>query len=270
MNLLRTLWFWLSFWIMTAILFLKMAYQRTRSLDSQDPSHLSHLAACQWGQWVFHLNPGWDVTVEGRDNLPSNGKSTVFVANHKSGMDICALFVLNTPFRWLSKDMVFKIPLMGQAMRWCGYVPITRGDAKSHKMALAKSIEWLQKGVPMLYFPEGTRSETDVLRPFKMGAFNIANEQDTDITPIVITGTDRLMKKSSFMVQGTSHVFIRILPPMKPDKNEDLATFRDKVRSLVQSHYTSLIEADEATDKKGRTNQGTTNSEPHSRPIKLS
>lgn len=225
---------------MTLALFVGMSLERFFFSSGKDRSELAHNWACLWGQSVFFLNPGWKVTVYDRHNLPEKGNSTVLVANHKSAMDICALFATGIPFRWLSKKLVFKLPLVGQAMRWAGYVPIDRGNPNSHKEALEASMNWLKKGVPMLYFPEGTRSESNELRPFKMGAFNIAEQQQVAITPLVIVGTEKLMKKSSIMVQGVAHVSIKVLSPMNPEPGEKLAEFKDRVRELIQQHANQM------------------------------
>ena len=234
MVILRTIWFWLSFWVVTLLLFLKMFFVRLFLPKGSEKTEPCHQVACEWGQWVFKVNPGWKVTVKGRENLPALGSCTVIVANHKSAMDICALFATGIPFRWLSKDLVFKFPLMGQAMKWSGYVPVKRGNPQSHKVALDMSIGWLRKGVSMLYFPEGTRSETGELRPFKMGAFNIAASEDCSITPIVLVDTDTLMKKNSLFVAGGAHVIIDVLKPMRPFEGEDLKDFKDRVREVIQ------------------------------------
>lgn len=91
-------------------------------------------------------------------------------------------------------------------MAWCGYIPINRGDPTSHKEALAKAARWLQMGTPMFFFPEGTRSHDGTLKPFKVGAFKIADENGVSVVPIAIKGAKDLLPKGS-AVPGKATLF---------------------------------------------------------------
>jgi 1-acyl-sn-glycerol-3-phosphate acyltransferase len=198
----------------------------------KDVSRTVHGLASCWAQSIIALTPGWKVRVVGWENLPKENEKAVYVANHESAADIFVIYLIKTQFRWLSKASVFKIPLIGFSMRWAGYVPIIRGERNSHEDALAKSADWLQQGVPMLFFPEGTRSETGDLRPFKLGAFKLAEENEAPIVPIVLVGTRQLLKKKSFC-PGSASVIVQILPPMKKPNEESLDAYSTRVRDII-------------------------------------
>jgi len=235
-SILRTTWFWASFWVITAILFtaLFMGYALYLLLAPRKKQLFAHKMACLWGVLVFKANPGWTYELRGSKNLPKEG--AVIVANHSSGMDICAILATNIQFRFLSKASVFKVPLIGNAMKLAGYVPITRGAKGSHKEALNKSSEWIHKGVPMVFYPEGTRSLDGKIAPFKSGAFRLAIAENVPIIPLVIKGTNEMMKKNSFAPRP-AHVIIDALEPVYPAAADEQTSLSNRIREkMIQRH----------------------------------
>lgn len=233
MKILGVLWFWLSFAVITVFLFSVILASRLLSFlfSPQKYGDFVHWIACIWAKAIFFANPGWTYSIEGMNNL--DGKPVVYVANHQSAGDIIALLAMGTNFRWLSKDKVFKAPFIGPAMTWARYVPIERGNPQSHREALNKSAERLREGASMAFFPEGTRSEDGQVKPFKSGAFRLADQENVPIQPIVIEGTKELVKKGSRAPQK-SHVRVRILPPTKRLAEESVDEFTERVQMVIQ------------------------------------
>lgn len=159
--------------------------------------HALHAVAIVWAKTILFLNPWWRFEIVGRENLPPNGQAVVYVANHNSQTDILAMFMLGARFRWLSKDAVFKIPLLGWAMHACGYVSVTRGDKGSHARCMEESKRHLERGTSMVFFPEGTRSKDGVMQTFKSGAFRLAADTNAPVVPITLSGTATLLPKGS-------------------------------------------------------------------------
>src|SRR5438874_8860146 len=110
-----------------------------------------HLYSCAWAQLYFWLNPFWKLTIEGRQKLPTHG-AAVLVSNHESLGDILVLFGLFRPFKWVSKQSVFKVPFIGWNMVLNGYVGVIRGKRESVLKMLADCERWLSRGVPVLLF----------------------------------------------------------------------------------------------------------------------
>ncbi|RZA24600.1 MAG: 1-acyl-sn-glycerol-3-phosphate acyltransferase, partial [Proteobacteria bacterium] len=190
--------------------------------------------AVLWGRTLFALGPAWSHEVRGRENLPADNAPYVMVANHTSSADIWALFLVGGQFRWLSKDAMFKIPLVGQAMRWAGYVSVTRGNKQSQYQAVETSREWIRRGISMTFFPEGTRSEDGRVKEFKSGAFKLAQEENVMIVPVVLRGTrDMLVKNSGFPKKA--HLDIEILPAVRSLPNEDVKDFAERIRLMIAS-----------------------------------
>lgn len=203
-----------------------------KSIGHKHPTNTAHKIACFWGKVFFRTVPGWHVTIDGQHNLPQPGQACVFVANHQSMTDIFAMYCVNTQFRWLSKQEVFNIPFVGFAMRQSGYIAVQRGKRDSQKRAMESSALRLQEGTPMFFFPEGTRSETGELRPFKTGAFRLAMQNNVPIIPVCLAGTRDLIIKGS-LLPSSAHVKISILPPVQPNDYDDVQSFADHTRELI-------------------------------------
>ncbi len=171
----------------------------------------SHWMAVLWSGLILRLMPGWTITLTGREHIPPQGTPVVLIANHESMADIWVLYELGIHFRWLSKIELFKIPLIGWAMRRAGYIAIDRGNRHSHSEAMKQCSESLKSGVPVFFFPEGTRSRTGEMLPFKSGAFRLAKESGVPILPVVLAGTKDLLPKGSGL-PGKAHVKISVLP----------------------------------------------------------
>lgn len=142
---------------------------------------------------------GVRVRVEGLENIPAG--ACVFTANHVSNLDALA-FIPAIPRRVaiLAKQELFRIPIFSSAMRRAKFVPVERGDRESASSSIEAAVATLKSGLPIAVFPEGTRSSDGRLRPFKKGAFSMAILAGVPIVPISIAGTQRLMKKGSWVV----------------------------------------------------------------------
>nr|WP_246356906.1 lysophospholipid acyltransferase family protein [Pyxidicoccus fallax] len=191
-----------------------------------------HLYSCFWAQLYFYVNPLWHLKVDGRERLPWN-EPAVLVANHESLGDILVLFGLYSPFKWVSKAENFKLPFIGWNMRLNRYVPLVRGDRASIIQMMAKCEYWLARRVPILMFPEGTRSFDGKVKPFKDGAFVLAMKMKCPIIPVVLTGTARTLPKHGLVLNATSHCHVQVMPPVDPAAFPDVATLREHVRDLI-------------------------------------
>jgi 1-acyl-sn-glycerol-3-phosphate acyltransferase len=178
-------------------------------------------------------NPIWSVRVEGREKLPWKG-AAVLVANHLSILDILVLYGLFRPFKWVAKGELFRVPFVGWNMILSDYVPIWRGDRESVRKMMARCRGHLDRGVPVLIFPEGTRSEDGVLRPFKDGAFRLATDADCPVFPIAVSGTYDALPKHGVRLRGAMKARVRVLDPLYPkDFGHDPAALREAARRAI-------------------------------------
>jgi 1-acyl-sn-glycerol-3-phosphate acyltransferase len=115
--------------------------------------------------------------------------------------------------KWMSKTSIFKIPCVGWGMWLVGDIGIERASAHSARAALDQAAAWLSREVPVMIFPEGTRSGTGEMLPFKDGAFRLAIESSADILPLAIWGTQTALPKKDFR-PGFARGFVRVGDPI--------------------------------------------------------
>ncbi len=211
-----------------------------------------HLYSCFWAQFYFYVNPLWRLRIAGRDKLPWRGPA-VIVANHESLADILVLFGLYRPFKWVSKASVFKVPLVGWNMRLNGYVSLVRGDKARIRQMMDDCRAYLRRGVPVLLFPEGSRSDDGRVKAFKDGAFRLAVEEDCPVIPVALTGTARTLPKHGFVLRDAVDCRVRVLDAVYPkDHGHDVAELRDHVRALIVSARGDEPDSDEAAPPRAR------------------
>ena len=148
------------------------------------------------GVVAARLNPFWHFGVVGA--VPSAPRRTVVVSNHESSADPFLISFLPWEMKWLGKASLFRIPVAGWMMWMAGDVPVRRGESESAKEAMAACARWLALGMPVMLFPEGTRSRDGQLLPFKDGAFRLAIETGAEILPLAVSGTGTALPKHSW------------------------------------------------------------------------
>lgn len=181
-----------------------------------DPNRrLIHALSCRWAYHHVLINPLWKVRFVDTEQIDP-AKTYVLVANHQSYADILILYGLNKPFKWVSKESVFKVPGIGWNMFINQYVRIKRGDLKSTKEMMQCCKDWLLKDVSIMMFPEGTRSETGELQNFKHGPFRLAVECNVPIIPIVLDGTFPILPKGAKYLNFQGDITAKVLAPVHP------------------------------------------------------
>ena len=151
------------------------------------------------GVTALRLNPLWRFKTRGRISDPR--RPYVVIANHESYADIFLISCFPWEMKWLSKDTMFKIPLMGWMMQMAGDIRLKRGNRDSAIDAIKQCRDRLKKRTSVMIFPEGTRSRTSEMLPFKDGAFKLAVESGYPLLPIAVAGTRSAMAKGSFRFQ---------------------------------------------------------------------
>ena len=175
--------------------------------------NLPHIVARSWGQSILFASR-IHVTVKGFSNIDPD-KPYIFMPNHMSNGDIPVLLAhLKVQFRWLAKAELFRVPLLGFAMKRAGYISIDRSNRKSAFESLARAAQTIRNGRSVLIFPEGTRSRDQSIKAFKKGGFVLAVESGVPIVPVVIHGTWRIMSKNGLMIRP-GNVTLEILEPIE-------------------------------------------------------
>ena len=135
----------------------------------------------------------------GSEHLEANPRA-ILVANHLSTLDILVLGgFLTRDYRWLAKSTLFKVPFSGWYLTLAGHIPVRRDLGSDERTRLVEQgiAKVVEEGASVLFFPEGTRSESGQLRAFRIGAFMAAVRHDLPIIPLVLRGTHELMVKGA-------------------------------------------------------------------------
>lgn len=179
------------------------------------------------------LNPLWRFRTSGH-MIRDPRRPYVAVANHESYADIFLISHLPWEMKWLSKDAIFRIPIMGWMMRMAGDIEVRREDRSSRMHSIEECRDRLAKRVSIMIMPEGTRSRTDELLPFRSGAFRLAIETGSPILPMAVAGTRDAMAKGS-LVFRPARAEVRVLEPIETEGMtlDDVDTLRDHVRAEI-------------------------------------
>ena len=180
---------------------------------------------------------GVRVEVTGRERVPVS-VACILLPNHVSNLDPPVLFpaVPGMAAAMLKKGLM-RIPFLGTGMRLGGFVPVERSSRREDaKASVEKAAASLQRGLHMLIFAEGTRSKDGRLQPFKRGPFYLAMETGAPVVPVVITGTEKMMRKGSVAITpGVAHV--EFLEPLWP---KGFAT-REQLMAAVRERMVAAL-----------------------------
>ncbi len=170
-----------------------------------------HYYSYFWGLQHYWVQPWWRIRVTGRENAVP-GKKYVIMSNHQSMLDICLLYKVPKLFKWISKKEVGKIPFVGWALYLHRDILITRGDRAGLVKMLKESDDYLQRGVSIIMFPEGTRTRDGRVHEFKEGGFMLAKKSNVAILPVAIDGNFDALQKNSWKLRRKQLFQVHILP----------------------------------------------------------
>lgn len=240
-NPVWSVWMWVIFTLVYIVYFL-VGLVVTAIRWPFDP----HRETMNWffmmgGRTLPYWNPRIRVRFEGLDRSIA-GTPAIFVANHSSFLDMPLLANLPWRMKWLSKDGMMKIPGVGTMMRLGGHVAIRRGTAGAAK-ALDRLKPYVKAGVPVMLFPEGTRSKTGQMTAFKNGAFLLSRETVAPIQPLVIHGTHAVLPPGTWVFRSPGTLTVSVLRPYHPNDYPTLDEFRDAVYQAMKSEFSRLENA---------------------------
>jgi 1-acyl-sn-glycerol-3-phosphate acyltransferase len=173
------------------------------------------------------------------EHVPTN-ETFILMSNHKSLYDV-PLLIESFPrtLRMVTKSELFRVPIWGPAMREAGFIEIDRNDSARAKEALEVAKTRLGDGINVWIAPEGTRSRSGQLGPFKSGGFRLAMATGFRILPIAIRGTEKILKADGVLVSRGAKVELEFASPVDPKpfsngkRSELVGLVREKIAAMV-------------------------------------
>ncbi len=190
-----------------------------------------------WACLYLWIMPAWSLKITGRDKIQRRAQY-IIVSNHQSQLDILVAFRLFFPFKWVSKVEVFRLPFIGWNMYLNRYIRLKRGDKESIRQMMRACEQALAGGCSIYFFPEGTRSRTGHLKPFKPGAFILAKQMRVPILPVVIDGTRAALPKYSLNFHGRHRIRLKVLDAIPHSDFADMTVeqLSEAVRARIAAH----------------------------------
>jgi 1-acyl-sn-glycerol-3-phosphate acyltransferase len=176
--------------------------------------------------------------VDGAERLPLD-RAAVYCSNHQSHIDPPVLYeALHPEMRILYKAEIDRLPILPRAFRLAGFIPVDRKNKEAGMRAIEAAAASLRAGNSFLVFPEGTRSLTDEMLPFKKGVFVMAIKAQAPVVPIAIKGGRDAMRRGSRVIQPVT-ISIRVGEPVETagldvkDRDAVIATVRGRIAQLL-------------------------------------
>jgi 1-acyl-sn-glycerol-3-phosphate acyltransferase len=204
---------------------------------------VAHMMGTFWAWHYQSLIIFWKLRLEGRKKIPWN-RPVVLVANHRSLVDILALYKVRRPFKWVSKAENFRLPFIGMVLSLSNCIRINRESLRSGLQFISQAEKEMKKGSSVMIFPEGTRSKTKEMRPFRDGAFILAKKMHSGIIPIVHTGTEHAFSrgKNAWVLKGRTRINIRVLDeiPAEQVTNMETEALKQYTREIMEKGIAEL------------------------------
>jgi 1-acyl-sn-glycerol-3-phosphate acyltransferase len=223
-------------WLFVALVFLIPVAGLARLVDRRQ--RVYDACAIVWARGILLLL-GMRVRCRGVEHV-RGGEHYVVAANHQGALDIPALIVAlqpHTPLRFVAKRSLFRVPLLGWGMRLFGHVAIDRRGAQQALPALLQAQADVRRRWSVVFFPEGTRTYTGGMGPFKKGAFHTAARAGVRVLPVTILGSwEKLPRERLFALsQGVIQIHVHEPLPAPGESPEQVQAAADDCRRQIEA-----------------------------------
>lgn len=193
-----------------------------------------HRVASLWAR-IFCMLSLVKVTVKGEENINKN-TSYVFVANHQGYYDIFSTYgYMKHDFKWMMKKSLGKIWLVGYTCKKMGHIFVDRSSPSAVRRTIETAEKQLRDGMSIVVFPEGARTFTGKMGPFKKGAYQLALEFHLPLVPVTIDGSFKVMPRTRFLPRP-GHITLTIHKPITPpDTEAERIEVMEKSREAIAS-----------------------------------
>ncbi len=196
-----------------------------------------------WSRTIGYLTPV-RVLVKGKENI-EKGRSYIVIADHQSYYDILAMSGwLGLDLKYVMKKELGRVPVFGYACKSYGHIFIDRSNRKKAIESINKAAMRIRPGHCVLFYPEGSRSRTGELQPFRKGAFRLSLNTGMPVLPVSLVGTREIQPPDTWrLMPGT--IRMKAHPPIEPDGfqgEEGIKAMMDQAWNTIHSGMEELQE----------------------------
>jgi 1-acyl-sn-glycerol-3-phosphate acyltransferase len=196
--MIRSIFIWAFFGVINTVIWSLLAIFLSLFSPSGRIPHF--YVAVPWSKIILWAS-GVRVEIHGLNKIDKD-KAYIYIPNHLSVFDIFALLAcLPVDFKFIFKEEIMRIPILGWAMRRAGYISISRSSPAKARRSVKQAVHMVKNGASLLIFAEGTRSKDGHLQPLKKGAFQLAISSGSSIVPVAIKGSNKVMPKGAFKLK---------------------------------------------------------------------
>jgi 1-acyl-sn-glycerol-3-phosphate acyltransferase len=227
---------WVAIWVIAVFLLLFPLY--FLFLQFRTTHRYAHWLNIIWGYAVFFFGLTWVSTIYTSKHKPP--KRCIFVANHRSYLDIPALHIgIPRFYRFIAKAELGKVPLFGYMYRKL-HITVNRASARDRGKSVMVAEQCLRRGESLVIFPEGTIKKHDktLMGHFHDGAFILSRQTNIPIVPVTLINTDRAFdSEGGYIARPFVHVKVVIDEPLYPEHYPDLNTYKQKTYECIEANY---------------------------------
>jgi 1-acyl-sn-glycerol-3-phosphate acyltransferase len=237
MNVLKSIYIWTVSAILILIWVPILAVMR---LFDRDPAlYRTGRMYRRLGLFLVRVNPNWKVEISG-ETIDNPRNPYVVVANHQSMGDIPVVSNLPWEMKWVGKEELFKIPIVGWQMKLAGDIPVNRRGVRRWEQVAKKAGFYLDHKCSIMIFPEGTRTKDGSLGRFADGAFALAVMHQVPVLPLVVEGTFDCLPKNSWLFGKAESMKVKVLAPIPTEgmTSSDVPALRERVHKLINDQLT--------------------------------
>lgn len=175
-------------------------------------------------------------------SLLSSSKKFMIVSNHRSHLDMFIFLANVYKLRAVANAKIFKVPVLGQVMKMTKQFPLERGNVETFTRTMKDIQKAFIDGHVVLFFPEMTRSFPDEkgIKKFRLTAFQLARENNIEIIPVVLSGTDLIWPKGKSEMHFSHEMSIHALAPVRPNDFSSSADLCSHVHKLMENKLLEL------------------------------
>ena len=223
---------WTAGWITLALL--------VRPLSGPGARLPLRMAARCWAPGLL-WGAGARLRIEGRERVDFS-RPSLYVANHQSVIDICALFrAIPVPLRFLLKQEMKRVPFVGWYACATGMLFIVRDSARAGALFRRQAAALLAEGQSLCLFPEGTRSRDGTMGPFKAGSLQSAIDAGVDVVPVAIHGAGRVLPVDGFFRVRPDTIRVGFGAPL-PTRVDGRPVSRQELAGQAQARVQAILD----------------------------